>query len=439
MNSAQIPKAGFQEKEVPVARFTCGRRWIFGIFLIVLMAASAWPQASTGQASGTVRDQSGAVLPDVTVTLNNTSTNITSKTTTNVEGYFVFPGLVSGQYLLSVESAGMEKFQANLTVQVGQSTVVPVTMKVGMTTAEVSVQEVNSMVQTDNAALGDTLEHTRIEQLPLNGRTVMTLLQTVPGMEGTRSFGIREASEDVVLDGATIMDRTGWNIVNPRQPGLDSIQEFTVISNAGSAKYARPTSIVMSTKNGTNQLHGAAFETNRNNGYGLARSRTDYYTKPPFLNRNEFGVSAGGPVYIPKIYNGKNKTFWFFSFEGLRQIQSSSQGFAVPTPEWRSGDMSSDSDTNGSYVIYNPYSTDTTTWSRQPFANNQIPQSLQSPLDKYLIAVTPLPTLTNLNPTIAANWYGAVPSFQRNWTTSTRVDQRLGEKDTFWTRLGRRP
>jgi len=420
-------------KEVPVASSSCGR-WIVTIFLIAVMAASAWPQASTGQASGTVRDQSGAVMPSVPVTLTNTSTNVVSKTTTNVEGYFVFPGLVPGQYLLVAEAQGMEKFQASLVVQVGQSAVVPVTMKVGATTAEVSVQEVNPIVQVDNAALGSTLERTRIEQLPLNGRTVMSLLSTVPGMEGTRSFGIRDASEDVVLDGATIMDRTGWNTVNQRQPGLDSIQEFTVIDNAGSAKYARPTSIVMSTKNGTNMLHGAAFETNRNNGYGLARSRTDYYTKPPFLNRNEFGVSAGGPVYIPKIYNGKNKTFWFFSFEGLRQIQSTSQGFAVPTQAWRNGDMGQDSDTNGNYTIYNPYSTDANTWSRQPFPNNQIPQSMQSPLSKYLIAVTPLPTLSNVNPNVAANWYGATPSFQRNWTTSTRVDQRLGDKDTFYAR-----
>ena len=274
----------------------------------------------------------------------------------------------------------MQRFEGNLTVQVEQSVVVDVTLSVGQTAAEVSVQDVTPLVTVDNATLGGTLEHTRIEQLPLNGRAVMSLLQTVPGMEGTRAFGIRDGSEDVVVDGATIMDRSGWNTVNPRQPGLDSIQEFTVVDNGTSAKYARPTTVVMSTKNGTNQLHGSAFETNRNNAIGLARSRTDYYTKAPFLNRNEFGVSAGGPVFIPKLYNGKNKTFWFFSYEGLRLIQNTTQGFPTPTDAMRNGDMSGIVDANGlRSTIYDPYSTDSVTWARTPFPNNRIPRESGEP------------------------------------------------------------
>ena len=405
------------------------------ISCMLLTISSAWPQASTGMLSGTVRDQSGAVIPGANVSLTGQETNESSKTPANGVGYYIFPGLVPGPYRLVVEAPGMQRFEGNLTVQVQQSAVVDVTLKLGQTAAEVSVQEVTPLVTVDNATLGDTLEHTRIEQLPLNGRTVMSLLQTVPGMEGTRSFGIRDGSEDVVVDGATIMDRSGWNTVNPRQPGLDSIQEFTVADNGTSAKYARPTTVVMSTKGGTNQIHGSMFETNRNNAVGLASARTDYYTKPPFLNRNEFGVSAGGPVYIPKLYNGKNKTFWFFAYEGLRQIQNTSQGFPVPTAAMRNGDMSGITDANGiQSIIYDPYSTDSNTWARTPFPNNQIPNTMQSPLAKYLLGVTPLPTLPNVNGNVAPNWFGAVPSFQRSWTTSARVDQRLGEKDQFYFR-----
>ena len=114
-------------------------------------------------------------------------------------------------------------------------------------------------------------------------------------------------------------------------PGLDSVQEFTIVSNAVSAKYSRPSEVVISMKSGTNALHGSAFETNRNNAVGLARSRTDNYTKAPYLNRNEYGVNAGGPLIIPKVYNGKDKTFWWFGYEGRQSVSNSTVSFNVPT------------------------------------------------------------------------------------------------------------
>jgi hypothetical protein len=384
-------------------------------------------------------------MPAVTVTLTGNNTNITSKTTTNEAGFYIFPGVVPGPYLLTVVATGMANFEGSLTAETANSMVVDVTMKVGKTTTEVSVKDVTPIVQTDNATLGGTLQHTQIEQLPINGRTVMTLLEMIPGMEGTgRSFGIRDGSFDVLLDGAAIADRLDYALgsgtgngarITYRQPGLDSIQEFTVENNSVSAKCSRPTCVVMTTKGGTNRLHGSAFETNRNNAIGLARSRTDYYTSPPFLNRNEFGVSAGGPVYIPKVYNGKNKTFWFFSYEGLRNVSASSMGFSVPTQAMRNGDMSGLVNGNGiADVIYNPFSTDPNTWSRQPYVNNQIPASQENPLAKTLFAVTPLPTLANVNPLVGSNWYGPISNPTRSWTTSARIDQHFSDKDQFYGR-----
>jgi len=378
-------------------------------------------------------------MPGLTVTLTGSNTNVTSRTTTNVAGFYIFPGVVPGPYLLAVEATGMAKFEGSVTADTAVSTVVDVMMKVGQTTTVLSVQDVTPIVQTDNAMLGGTLEHTRIEQLPINGRAVTSLLQTIPGMEGTgRTFGIRDGAFEAVLDGSALTDRLsygGTERLTYVQPGLDSIQEFTVENNNVSAKCSRPTCIVMTTKGGGNQLHGSAFETNRNNGVGLARSRTDYYTKPPFLNRNEFGASAGGPVYIPKVYNGKNKTFWFFSYEGLRNISSSTQGYEVPTEAMHNGDMSGLVNGNGiPDIIYNPFTTDPNTWSRQPFPNNQIPASLENPLAKTLLAVTQLPTLPNVNPLVANNWFGGVSQPTRSWTTSTRIDQRLGDKNQFYGR-----
>ena len=365
--------------------------YVRGIVLCALLLAvlvpSAWPQASTASVSGTVRDQSAAVIPGATVTLTNKATNTTSKTTANEVGFYVFPGVVPGPYLLTAEAAGMQKFEGNLTVTVQQNAVVNVTLNVGQTATEVAVRDVTPMLVTDNATLSHTLERTRIEQLPINGRAMTSLLQTVPGMESTRAFGLRDFSFSISLDGAALEDRYTWNTMTPRQPGLDSIQEFRVETNDSSARYTRPTTIIATTKGGTNAIHGTAFETNRNSGYGVARARQDAWTKPGYLNRNEFGVSAGGPIYIPKIYNGKNKAFWFTSFEWQRQISSTTLQSSLPTAEMRNGDFSQLISSDGNpLTIYDPWTTDSTTWARQPYAGNKIPQSKQSPLSKYLLA-----------------------------------------------------
>ena len=131
-----------------------------------------------------------------------------------------------------------------------------------------------------------------------------TLLRLQPGSENgsysPRTFGGLEGTLDWIVDGATRVDPQ-WGHEPHAGPGLDAIQEFTVESNAVSTKHSRPVNVVVSTKSGTNQFHGSAFETHRNNAIGLARSRTDFYTKPPQLIRNEFGANSGGPVIIPKF------------------------------------------------------------------------------------------------------------------------------------------
>ena len=414
---------------------TVRRRILLCLLLAILVAVPAWPQASTAGVSGTVRDQSAAVIPGAAVTLTNTATNIISRTTANEVGFYMFPGVLPGAYRLTVEASGMQKYEATLTVQVQQSAVVNVVLNVGQTATEVAVMDVTPMVTTDNPTLSHTLERVRIEQLPLNGRALTSLLSTVPGQEGTRSFGLRQMSFEMSLDGAAMSDRYSWNNVQPRQPGLDSIQEFRVENNASSAKFARPTSIIATTKGGTNALHGSLFETNRNSGYGVARARQDGAGKPPFLNRNEFGFSAGGPVYIPKLYNGKNKTFWFSSWEWSRQVSATTLQASLPTAEMRTGNLAGLTDGSGNPItIYDPWTTDATTWARQPFPNNQLPANKQSPLSKYLLAVTQMPTVTGINPYSATNYSGTWSPFNFQWTGANRIDHKFGEKDSFYGR-----
>ncbi|MEK7406113.1 MAG: TonB-dependent receptor [Acidobacteriota bacterium] len=409
-------------------------------FLLLAFAASpVLPQTSTGTVGGTVRDQSGAVIPSAAVALTNTATNITSKTTTNESGYYLFLGVVPGAYRLAVESAGMQKFEATLTVQVQRSTVVDAVLRVGPTTTEVAVRDVTPMVIVDSPTLGHILERQRIEQLPINGRNVSSLLVSVPGMEGMRAYGLREGSQEFVLDGAAQTDKL-WGGMMSRQPGLDTIEEFKVEVNNSSAKFTRPTSVIMSTRSGTNRVHGSAFETHRNNAIGKARQRTDFYSKPPQLIRNEFGVSAGGPVRLPRIYDGRNRTFFFAAYEGYRNINPRTGSGRVFSEAMRNGDFRELVDSQGRQTkIHDPWSTNPNTWERQQFAYRGVPNTIDparlSPLAKHLLSVTPLPTHPQINPMLDDNWYGPLENTARNWTWAMRFDHRFSDKDAFYARL----
>lgn len=183
--------------------------------------------------------------------------------------------------------------------------------------------------------------------MPINGRNVSTLIATVTGCEGTgRVFGTPTDGREWILDGAVVTDRR-WAGDPMTQPTLDAIQEFTIEANAISAKRSRPVSLIMSVKSVSSQFHGSALETYRNNDIGLARSRTDNYSTPPKLIRNEYAVSAGGPLMIPRLYTRKYQTFWFFNFEGQQNRSATTAGFNVPTEAMRNGDFSGAVDSRG--------------------------------------------------------------------------------------------
>ena len=309
-----------------------------GLALIVLAltAAPAWSQSSNGSVRGIVQDPTSAVIPNVTVVLTNTATGVELKTVSNGAGLYVFPSVIPGPYKITADSAGMNKFEATLQVQTQGSATVDITFQPAGTQDHGDVQDVTPVVTTDTASLGYTLERARIEQLPINGRNVMNLMNTVPGVTfdtdgNLRTFGGRVGTHDVVLDGAALTDEVYGGGTVSRPPGLDSIQEFHVEVNSSSAKYARPTNVILTTKSGTNQIHGSLFETNRDYGYGVARARDNFTNTAAKLIRNEFGGTVGGPVYIPKLYNGKNRSFWFFSYEGFKQRTGSFGNYRVPT------------------------------------------------------------------------------------------------------------
>ncbi len=414
--------------------------WVLGCLLVTLLAVPVWPQSSTTTVSGTVRDRTQAVIAKAAVALTNTATGVISRTTTNEAGFYIFAGVVPGRYRLTAEAPGMRNFEATLTVQVQQPAVIDPALEIGETLTTVVVEDLTPMVTSSNPTLGHVLERNRIEQLPINGRFVSSLLQTVPGMEGDRAFGLRDGSSEYVLDGASISDRLWGSAAFRRPPGLDTIEEFRVENNNSSARFNRPTTVVLSTRSGTNTIHGSAFETHRNNSFGKARRREDFYSKPPQLIRNEFGVSSGGPIRIPWLYNGKDRSFWFFAYEGLRRVESSTRSGSVPTEAMRNGDFRNLMDSQGrQFLIYDPLTTDPQSWARQQISYrgdlNVIDPARLSPLSKYLLSISPLPTHTSVNPLVDSNWVGPSPFTQEQWTITGRLDHRFSDKDQTYLRF----
>jgi hypothetical protein len=192
------------------------------------------------------------------------------------------------------------------------------------------------------------------------------------------------------------------------------------------------------------------FYTGRNNGFGVARRREDFYTKPPQLIRNEYGASVGGPVRLPHLYNGKDRTFFFFAWEGYSLRQGSTINTNLPTPAMQQGDFSKYTDgQNRTITMYDPWSTadKAHNYSRTPFPGNIIPIGRRSPFAAYYYSVMPQPNQPDVNPSVAANWFGPDPTSQNDWTNTLRIDHRFRDQDQIFGRytignrtlLNRRP
>jgi hypothetical protein len=410
--------------------------------VLSLSVVDSLAQTGTGSIQGTIKDAAGAAIPGARITLHHTPTARQFNTITTEVGFYLFPSVQTGPYQLTVEAPGMETWKGELTLQVGQVADVSTMLKIAATVTEVTVAgNVTPLVTTTSPTLANVVERARIEQLPVNGRYIQNLLyMTTPGFESSgvpRVFGLRFAVE-LLQDSAVLINRQ-WQTIPARPPGLDTIEEFRAETSNSSAKMNRPGTVILTTKAGTNQIHGSLFETARNSGIGVARAREDFYLKPPHLVRNEFGGSLGGPVYLPKLYNGRSQTFFFFAYEGYRLRQAATRSVTMPTPAMRQGDFSGLVDAQGRrYTLYDPLTTNAT-WMRLPFTNNQIPTSRRGPLATYLFDVTPLPTHPGVNPLVSANWFGLGWDKTDQTTLTTRVDHRLSDRDQLFFRYSHNP
>ena len=299
--------------------------------LLCLGAASRASAQSTGTIRGTVTDPSGAAIAKASVTAIETSTNVTRQAATNDSGIFVFPDLPIGGYSLKIVASGFEtQNRPGLTLITGQTMDLPITMQVGAQTQQITVTSETQQIQTSTSTMEQSVTHEQISNLPLNGRNPLQLTAltagaviTTVGTENTQQDnpglsvnGLRATENTYTLDGAIYVDRFFDSV--PTMPNPDALQEFTIQSANYSAEHAGAGALVqLSTRSGTDQLHGEAWEYFRNtvlnaNNYFPAKNAAGAIIKPPF-KVNQFGGTAGGPVFKSK------KAFFFFSAEDFQQ------------------------------------------------------------------------------------------------------------------------
>ncbi|MEP7366653.1 MAG: carboxypeptidase-like regulatory domain-containing protein [Acidobacteriota bacterium] len=401
-------------------------------------------QSGAGSIQGTVRDITQAAIPACDVHVVNPGTGVTTDTKSNEIGFYSVRGLFAGTYSITFTSPGMKKYETTVTLQNAQVAVLNPALAAGDVSERVTVTSDTVQLATyDSGTVSTFLDASRIDQLPQNGRNVLGLAQkTVPGLEGngTRANGLMQEAMEYSQDGAPMTNRNFGGEGNTAQstlPDPDSVQEVKFETLNSSAQFATPATVILTTKSGTNAVHGTVFETARNNYFGVAKARQNPSNfAAPHLVRNEFGGSVGGPIVIPKLYNGKNKTFFFFAYERFSLRQDSSQLVKVPTLAMRGGDFGGLINGQGiQQQLYDPMTTQSAAnnFSRLPFSNNLIPLNRISPLAKTLYAATPLPQ-TNDNPLVNSNINDTNKTQQTvpNWTL--RLDHVFNDANRVYYR-----
>src|SRR5712664_3767732 len=321
--------------------------------LVVLLygAAPLRAQVDAGSILGTVSDASGGSVRGATVTLTNEGTNASLSTTTSSDGTYKFSPVRIGSYKLTATLQGFQTVTTrNVTVNVGQDVVVDFTLKPGSVSETVEVASTVPVLETQDASVGQVIDSRNVDNLPLNGRNFTFLAQLAAGVNTPQADtrgnaasgafaanGLRPAQNNYLLDGIdnnsdTVDFLNGTNFVV--LPPVDAVEEFKVQTSDFSAEFGRSGAAVLNAtiKSGTNEFHGAAWEFFRNDKLDAADFFENAGGRPKgALRQNQFGFTAGGPVVIPKVFNGRNKVFFFADYEGLRRVQGTILSGAVPT------------------------------------------------------------------------------------------------------------
>jgi len=396
----------------------------------------------TGSISGTVRDNTGAIIPGAAITVSNGAQGIDRKTTTNGDGDYLVAGLPRGNYDVTIAATGFKKFEARgVVLRIAEKTRVDALLTVGEITTAVEVLGGNvAQVETETSELTGVVTSKQISQLVLNGRNFSQLVTLVPGVsnqtgqdEGTVGVygnvamsinGGRTEYNNWEIDGGDNMDNGSNSTLNV-YPNVDAIAEVKVLTSSYGAQYGRSGSgtVETVTKSGTKDFHGDVFEFVRNEDFNA----NNYFTNAagqgrPEYRKNDYGYTIGGPVFIPKLYNTKKeKTFFFFSEEWRKELvpgQTFSQ--LVPSAAERTGNFS-----DICPGVDCPHDA-----SGNPFPNNQV--TVDANAQAIENALIPLP-----NSTIAGlPAYSAAPATPTNWREElVRVDENINDNNRFFFRF----
>jgi hypothetical protein len=429
------------------------------VLCLVITLAPLCAQTTSGAIVGTVTDPSGAIIGGATVTITNMGTNISTKTTSDASGEYVVTPLEVGKYSVSVEATGFKRsVRTDIQVNVQDRVRVDTKLEVGQVTDTVEVAAAAPILETDTSYLGEVVDEQRIVDLPLNGRffTRLAVLTagTAPSPAGARdentggfsANGVRPYQNNYMLDGVdnnSLSEDLSSQASFVVGPPPDAIQEFKVQTNSMSAEFGRSGGAVLNVtiKSGTNNLHGTAYEFLRNSDLDANNFFNNANGAPiaPF-KQNQFGFSVGAPILIPKVYDGKNRTFFFFDYQGTRIRTGQTFLATVPTDAMRQGNFSP---VNGVAfnTIYDP-NTGTLNSSgdavgRTPFPGNAIPQLRWNPIAQKLLSMFPEPNVpgqfNNFGP---ANNYLSNP-VEPNDTNQLdlRIDHKISESDSIFGRF----
>lgn len=330
------------------------------LMALVFVCASALAQSNSGSLQGTVNDPSQAPIAGAQITARNIDTGIIASTASSSAGIYQFANLAPGRYSLKVTAAGMKEFTQNgVTVTTGTTTTLDVPMQLGAVTDQVIVNADASRLETATSDIGATVERPLIENLPLEvSGTVRNPVQFItlipgfvgnvgndPGSNSTDDFkvnGGQENATDVLVDGVSISlvsPNTQWN----KGVSSDAVQEFKVLQSNFSPEYGESGDGIVSLtlKSGTNQLHGSVYDYLRNKALDANSWVNNTLGAPKSVNtQNDFGVTGGGPIYIPHLYDGRNKSFFFVDYEGFRFRTGGTSLLSVPPESFRGGDFS---------------------------------------------------------------------------------------------------
>jgi hypothetical protein len=415
-----------------------------------------WGQSFTASVRGVVTDASHSTVPNAKITVTDVQRNLNHAAVSDNSGRYVITSLPPGTYALTAQAAGFKKFSRNaFELQVQQEATVNVELQVGEVATTVEISSSAPLINTTSADLGTVVSNSSIQSLPLAGRAPLALValtaginpvNTSAGGQSSTNFvanGVRNSTSDVLLDGMSLTNvEQNSGITNLEyQPSVDVVQEFKVQTNFFSAEFGNTGGAVvnMITKSGTNAFHGVGYEFARN----AAMNANSWFSNRagrsiPDFKRNVFGATIGGPVLIPKVYDGHNKTFFFGDFEGTRQSNADTRLSSIPSLLERQGNFSETRAASGALItIYNPFDTYKTADGRtlrRLFEGNMVPLSMQHKIAQNALSYYPKPTSEGNAFTHTNNFFGQGVSESAANQMDAKLDHNINDRQRFTSR-----